>query len=364
MLIRGGTSKGAFFLASDLPAQSAIRDRVLLAALGSPDPRQIDGIGGADPLTSKVALVGPSIRPDDYLFAQVTVDRPAVDTSVSCGNLLAGVGPFAIEAGLVRARERETCVRVHAVNTGALIEVVVRTPGHRVQYDGEAAIDGVPGTAAPVLLSYGNVAGAKTGTLLPTGSICDRIEGVDATCIDAAVPVVVIPAAALGKSGGEAPSELNGDRVLLDRIEGIRRIAALRMGLGDVRDKVMPKVALISAPASGLGIRSRYFIPHACHAAHAVTGSIAVACCAVLEGSVADGLARVGRSSWEQIIVEHPAGSLSIDLEIEGRGAALVVQRAALLRTARPLFRGTVLIPASIWSPAVTRIPRPAMAMA
>jgi 2-methylaconitate cis-trans-isomerase PrpF len=359
-LIRGGTSKGAFFLASDLPAQESVRDRVLLAALGSPDPRQVDGIGGADPLTSKVAIVGPSSHPEadvDFLFAQVAVDRATVDTSVSCGNLVSGVGPFAIEAGLVRARDPETCVRVHAVNTGALVEVVVQTPGRRVQYHGDAAIDGVPGTAAPVLLGYGDVAGAKTGALLPTGSARDRIGEIEVTCLDAAVPLVVIPAASVGLTGAETPHQVNSDADLLAQLELLRRLAARRMGLGDVRDKVMPKLALISAPAGGRGIRSRYFMPHACHAAHAVTGAIAVACCAVLEGSVADGLACVGRSTREQVAVEHPGGSLSIELELERRGAALEIRRAALLRTARPLFRGRVLIPSSVWTLAGARRP-------
>jgi 2-methylaconitate cis-trans-isomerase PrpF len=368
MLIRGGTSKGAYFLAASLPAEPEVRDRVLLAALGSPDPRQVDGIGGADPLTSKVAIVGRSSRPDadvDYLFAQVAVDRPAVDTSVSCGNLLAGVGPFAIEVGLVPARDPETLVRIHTVNTGGIVEAVVQTPRRRVRYHGEAAIDGVPGTSAPVLLSYGEVAGSKTGSLLPTGSRRDRVEGVDVTCIDAAVPVVVIPASALGKTGNEEPGELNGDAILLDRIETIRRSAGRRMGLGDVRGKVMPKVALVSTPSGGCGIRSRYFVPQACHAAHAVTGAIAVACCAVLEGSVADGLARVDRSPREQIVVEHPSGVLSIDLETErdARGPAFQVRRAALLRTARLLFRGNVLIPSSVWSPSrAVRKPSPVAA--
>jgi 2-methylaconitate cis-trans-isomerase PrpF len=291
MLLRGGTSKGAYFLASDLPRDEPTLHRVLLAALGSPDVRQIDGIGGGEPLTSKVAIVSRSARPDadiDYRFAQVAVDRPLVDTSLSCGNLLAGVAPFAIEAGLVRARHPETRVRIHAVNTGSLVESVVRTPQRQPLYEGDVAIDGVPGTAAPVLLSYRDIVGSKTGALLPTGSVRDCFEGVEATCIDVAVPVVIIPAAALGKQGTETPAQLNADTELLDRLEEIRRAAAWRMGLGDVRDKVMPKVALISAPAAGGGIRSRYFVPHQCHAAHAVTGAIAVACCAALRGSVAE----------------------------------------------------------------------------
>jgi 4-oxalomesaconate tautomerase len=353
MLIRGGTSKGAFFLASDLPSEIEARDRILLAALGSPDPRQIDGIGGSDPLTSKVAIVGRSRRKDadvDYLFAQVAVDRPIVDTSVSCGNLLAGVGPFAIESGLVHPGNPLTRVRVHAVNTGSLIEVVVRTPGGEPRYDGSIAIDGVPGKAAPVLLNYGDVAGSKTGVLLPTGALRDRIEGVDVTCIDAAVPVVVIAAESLGKSGGETPEELNGDAEMLARIERIRRVAAYRMGLGDVQDKVMPKAALVSAPKFDRGVRSRYFVPHMCHAAHAVTGAIAIACCSVLEGSVAFDFARVGRSAKERVVVEHPSGSLAIDLETENQGSDLLIRRAGLVRTARPLFRGKVLIPHSACS--------------
>jgi 2-methylaconitate cis-trans-isomerase PrpF len=351
-LYRAGTSKGAYFLTDDLPADVGARDRVLLAALGSPHPRQVDGIGGGDPLSSKVAIVGRSTRPDadvDFLFAQVSVDRACVDPSVSCGNMLAGVGPFAIEAGLVSARQPQTRVRVHAVNTGALVEAVVQTPHGVVRYDGEAAIDGVPGTAAPVRLNYLEAVGGRTGALLPTGSPRDTFEGLEATCIDAAVPLVILAAASLGKHGGETPGQLNADGELLARLERVRRSAALRMGLGSVEGKVEPKVALISPPAGGIGLRSRYFMPWQCHPAHAVNGAIGVACCGLLEGSVADGLARVRRLPQERVLVEHPSGALTIDLRTEGSGLGLRVREAGLLRTVRLLFQGKVFIPPSGW---------------
>lgn len=350
--MRGGTSKGAYFQARDLPTDVETSDRVLLSALGSPHPRQIDGIGGADPLASKVAIVSASERPDtdvDYLFAQVRVDRPLVDRSISCGNLLAGVGPFAIETRLVPAKHPETRVRIFAVNTKTRVEAVVQTPDREVCYDGAAVIDGVPGTSAPVRLNYMDLVGTKTGTLLPTGQVREVCEGVEISCLDVSVPAVIIAATSLGKTGNETPTDLNGDREFLSQLERVRRAAAARMGLGDVTDKVMPKAALISTPI-GTGIRSRYFVPHKCHAAHAVTGVICVACCAMLQGSVADGLARVNRSSaLERVEVEHPSGKLAVDLWTEGEGPSLVIHQATLLRTVRPLFQGHVLIPASVW---------------
>lgn len=353
VLMRGGTSKGPYFLLRNLPADSATRDRVLLSAMGSPDLRQIDGIGGADPLTSKVAMVGPSSRPDaeiDYLFAQVSIERALVDTEPTCGNILSGVGAFAIEAGLVPATDGKTRVMVHNVNTGSLIELEVQTPRGRVEYEGDAAIDGVPGTAAPVLLNFMNVVGSKTGTLLPTGRLREEINGVEVTCIDVAMPMVIIRANDLGKTGHESKAELDKDTELFQRMESIRRAAASRMGLGDVSKKVVPKLGLLSEPAAGGTITSRYFVPHKTHAAHAVSGAVCVAACAVIEGTVADGLGRVSRQPKQTISIEHPSGTIDVVLEVRGHGPETDVVRAGTIRTCRRLFEGNLLIPGSVWS--------------
>lgn len=351
-LMRGGTSKGPYFRTADLPDDPAVRDRVLLAAMGSPDVRQIDGIGGADPLTSKVAMVGRSSHPRadvDYLFAQVSVDRAIVDTAPSCGNILAGVGPFAIESGMVPAGNGETRVTIFNVNTGSLIEAQVQTPDGEVEYEGDASIDGVPGTAAPVLLSFMDVVGSKTGALLPTGRAIDLIEGVEVTCIDVAMPMVIMRAADLGKTGYESKAEMDPDADLFARIEAIRRIAGDRMGLGDVANKVVPKVGLLAPPRGGGSVTSRYFVPHKLHAAHAVTGGVCVASCCALEGSVADGIVRMGGAGHEQVRIEHPSGVIDVVLEREGNGATMRIIRAGVLRTARKLFTGQVHVPARLW---------------
>lgn len=345
ILMRGGTSKGPYFRMEDLPADPAERDRVLLSVMGSPDVRQIDGIGGADTLTSKVAMVGRSSRPGvdvDYLFAQVSVDKPIVDTGPSCGNILAGVGPFAIEAGLVPARDGETRVVIYNINTDSLIEARVRTPGGRVAYGGEARIDGVPGTAAPVRLSFMDIVGSKTGRLLPTGNAIDVIDGVEATLIDVAVPMMILRAADLGKSGDETPAALDEDRAFFARLEALRREAGRLMGLGEVADKVVPKAAILSAPSAGGHVRARYFVPHKTHAAMAVTGGLCIATAAMLEGSVADGLAIRPAGDDREILVEHPAGLFDVALLTRGSGTALEVVSGGAVRTARMLMRGEV----------------------
>lgn len=248
MQMRGGTSKGAYFLASDLPADPAARDRVLLAVMGSPDPRQIDGIGGADPLTSKVAIVSPSTRADadvDYLFAQVVVDEARVDYGQNCGNILAGVGPFAIERGLVDARDGTTAVAIHMLNTGQIAVASVSTPGRQVQYDGDARIDGVPGTAAAIPLAFRDTAGSTCGALLPTGNLKDTIDGVEVTCIDNGMPLVLIRARDLDRTGYETRDELDADEALKARVEAIRLAVGPRMNLGDVSARTVPKLSLI-----------------------------------------------------------------------------------------------------------------------
>ena len=352
-LMRGGTSKGPFFLARDLPRDEALRDRVLLAALGSPDKRQIDGVGGADPLTSKVAVISPSTRDDadvDYLFLQVVVDEPRVDSSQNCGNMLAGVGPFAIEHGLVPATGDLTRVRIHMVNTGALAMAMVRTPGGAVEYDGDARIDGVPGTSAPIPLDFLDVAGSSCGSLLPTGRVRDEIDGVPVTLIDNGMPVVVLRASDFGKTGAESPEALEADKELKRRIESIRLQAGHMMNLGDVTSKNVPKMSLIAAPVNGGAIATRTFIPHRVHKAIGVLGAVSVATACVLPGSVAADVAVVKEGSSQLLEVEHPTGFFTVEMEVEGSGANLQVRRSALLRTARKLMSGDIFVPGSVWN--------------
>jgi 4-oxalomesaconate tautomerase len=332
--MRGGTSKGAYFLASDLPADSAARDALLLRVMGSPDPRQIDGIGGADPLTSKVAVISRSARPDadvDYLFLQVFVDRPLVSDAQGCGNILAGVGPFAIERGLVAASGEVTPVRIHMVNSGEV------APGGRVCYRGTAAIDGVPGSHAAVPLMFADIAGAMCGALLPTGRAADLIEGVEATLIDNGMPCVVMRAADLGLTGQESRDALEGDTALKARLEAIRLKAGPMMNLGDVAGKSVPKMTLVSAPTAGGAISTRSFIPHRVHATIGVMAAITVATACLMEGSPAAGLARVPADG--RFRVEHPTGAAEVFLDVGPDGR---VRSAGTIRTARKLFEGRV----------------------
>jgi 4-oxalomesaconate tautomerase len=352
-LMRGGTSKGPFFEVRDLPKETALRDRVLLAALGSPDARQIDGLGGADSLTSKVAIVGPATRPDadvDYLFAQVVVNEARVDTAQNCGNMLAGVGPFAIERGLVRARDPVTPVRIHMVNTATIAVASVQTPGGRVAYAGAARIDGVPGTAAPVRIEFLDIAGGSCGALLPTGNVRDAVDGFAVTLIDNGMPVVVLRAADFGKTGSEDPAALEADPELKRRIESIRLQAGKLMNLGDVTAKTVPKMSLVAAPANGGAIITRTFIPHRVHKAIGVLGAVSVATACVLPGSVAAEFAVLTDDGASQRLeVEHPTGFLTVQMEVEGSGPNLAIRRSALLRTARKLMEGGVFVPAKIW---------------
>jgi 4-oxalomesaconate tautomerase len=352
-VMRGGTSKGLYFLAADLPANAAARDRVLLTALGSPDARQIDGMGGAHPLTSKVAVVGRSSRPDadiDYLFLQVLVNRAEVSDSQNCGNILAGVGPFAIEQGLVAARAGITEVRIHMVNTGGIAVARVQTPGGAVDYAGDARIDGVPGTAAPVMLEFLGIAGSSCGALLPSGRVVDMIEGVEVTCIDNGMPAVLVRAADLGKTGYESPAELEADEELKRRIEAIRLRLGGLMNLGDVSHKTVPKMCLLAPPRAGGVVCTRTFIPHRVHEAIGVLGSVSVATACLLPGSVAWQVGALAPAQGtRQLVVEHPTGSFTVEVELTLAGDAAEVRRAALLRTARLLMRGEVFVPHSVW---------------
>jgi 4-oxalomesaconate tautomerase len=345
--MRGGTSRGPFFLASDLPSDIPTRDRVLLAAMGSPDLRQIDGLGGADTTTSKVAIVSKSSRPGvdlDYLFAQVDIAKPIVDTNPSCGNMLSGVLPFAIERGLIKPTSGETRAMIFNVNTEARIEAVVQTPGGEIVYDGDASIAGVPGSAAPIILNFMDVVGSISGQMLPTGNVRDTIQGVEVTCIDVAMPMMLIRARDLGLDGTEGKAGIDGNKPLMARIESIRREAGLLMGFGDVTDKVIPKVGLLSEPREGGTITSRYLTPLALHAAHAVTGAVCVATACALEGSIAHDVATRSAENPRTVWIEHPSGQVDVRLQTTGVGAAMDVV-AGTLRTARPIMRGEVLVP-------------------
>lgn len=337
VLMRGGTSRGPFFLASDLPSNQRERDAALLSIMGSGHPLQIDGIGGGNPVTSKVAIIGPSeVRGADidYLFAQVRTDRQFVDYSPNCGNMLAAVGPFAIEAGLVASTGDDTLVRIHNVNTGKIIEAKVPTHGNEVIYLGDASIDGVPGLAAPIALTFVDAAGAKTGKLLPTGKPADVIDGIEVTAIDCAMPMVLMRASDLGLTGYEDPQALSDNRDLIQHLSRIRVEAGKLMGMGDVNDMVIPKPVLIAPARKGGTLSVRYFMPNDCHPALATTGAVGIATAAVTPGTVA--FEQAGRPTVPaQIQIEHPAGRLDVQLEM--RNGTIT---AGLVRTARRLFEG------------------------
>jgi 4-oxalomesaconate tautomerase len=352
-LMRGGSSKGLYFRAEDLPRDPAQRDRVLVAAMGS-DARQIDGAGGAHPLTSKVAIVSRSASPDadvDYLFVQVVVGEGRVDTTPNCGNMLAGVGPFAIETGLVAPSDRQTSVRVRMLNSDNLCELLVETPGGVVSYEGDTKIDGVPGSSAPIVCNYLDVAGSATGSLLPTGGVIDVVDGIEVTCIDNGMPVVVLRAKDLGISGYETPEELDANKALKTKVESIRLQIGPLMNLGDVTTKVVPKMSLIAPARAGGHVCTRTFIPHDCHAAIGVLGAVSVATACIMPGSVTEGIATVPPGAVKRMSVEHPSGEFSVTLEVGGTPERPEVLKAGLLRTARLIMRGEVFVPASVWTP-------------
>ena len=342
--MRGGTSKGGYFLSEDLPADPAARDAFLLRVMGSPDPRQIDGMGGADPLTSKVAVVQRSVRPGvdvDYLFLQLFVDQAIVTNAQNCGNILAGVGPFAIERGLVAPRDGVTPVTIWMENTGQIAVAEVQTPGGRVTYAGDAAIDGVPGTAAPIPLMFRDTAGSSCGALLPTGNVVDMVAGTAVTLIDNGMPCVVIAASDLGVTGHESREALDGNTALKARLEAIRLAAGPLMNLGDVAEKSVPKMMLVAPPAGSGHLAVRSFIPHRCHASIGVLGAVSVATAALLPGSPAAAAAAQGLPGGQQqtIVIEHPSGVTECVVTLAGDGT---VAAAGMLRTARKLMDGKV----------------------
>ena len=341
VLMRGGTSKGPFFLRSDLPDTTAQRDEILVSALGSGHELEIDGIGGGNPLTSKVAIISPSKREDadiDYLFAQVNVTERTVDTSPNCGNMLSAVGPFAIAQGLIPAADGQTRVRIFNVNPGKIVSAAVSPPGGKVAYDGDAHIDGVPGAAAPIYLTFLGVAGAKPGRLLPTGHPRDRFCGVEVTCIDAAMPLVLLRAADLGRSAQDAPRDLDADKDFLARLEEIRLAAGKAMGLGDVGNLVIPKPVLLGRGSSQGRLAVRYFMPHSCHKAVAITGGVGIATACATPGTLAAELAGAVQPPCT-LTLEHPSGTL--DLHMEQRPGESEA-RISVVRTARRLFEGNV----------------------
>ena len=342
MWMRGGTSKGGYFLKDDLPADIAERDAFLLSVMGSPDPRQIDGMGGADPLTSKIAIVNRSVRGGvdvDYLFLQVFVDSATVTDAQNCGNILAGIGPFAIERGLTVATGDETCVTIYMENTGQIAAAKVQTPGGVVTYDGEAKIDGVPGSNAPIALEFRDTAGSSCGALLPTGNAVDIVNGVPVTLIDNGMPCVVMKAEDMGITGYEDRDSLDANTELKAKIEAIRLAVGEPMNLGDVTNKSVPKMMLVAAPKHGGAVTVRSFIPHRAHATIGVLGAVSVATACLIPGSPAAEVANVPRGKRKLLSVEHHSGEMSCVLELDDKG---VVKSAGLLRTARKLMDGMV----------------------
>ncbi|MFF3935632.1 4-oxalomesaconate tautomerase [Streptomyces phaeofaciens] len=341
LLMRGGTSKGAYFLADHLPGRPAPRDALLLRIMGSPDERQIDGLGGGHPLTSKVAVVSRSADPRadvDYLFLQVAVDRAEVSDRQNCGNILAGVGPFAVERGLVAAGEEETSVRIRMVNTGDHATATFPTPGGRVRWTGDAEISGVPGTAAPVVIEFP----PGTGPLLPTGRVRDVIDGVPVTCVDNGMPTVLMAAASLEVTGYESPRDLEEDVTLADRLRAIRLEAGRLMGLGDVSDTTVPKLTLLAPPRSGGAVTTRTFIPVRCHPSIGVLGAASVAAGLRIEGGVGAEVAAPA-GDGDRIRIEHPTGFLDIESSLGSTPDGLPsARRTAVVRTARRIFDGTV----------------------
>lgn len=342
MWMRGGTSKGGYFIKSDLPSDTAARDAFLLGMMGSPDPRQIDGLGGADPLTSKVAVVSESERDDadvDYLFLQVFVDQAIVTDAQNCGNILAGIGPFAIERGLVKATGDETHVRIFMENTGQIAIATVATPNGQVSYQGDAKIDGVPGTSAALPLEFLDTAGSSCGALLPTGNSVDTINGVECTLIDNGMPVVVMRASDMGITGTESREELEANSELRTKLEAIRLQAGPLMNLGDVTEKSVPKMSMVSEATDGGALSTRTFIPHRCHASIGVLGAVSVATAAILPNSPAASVATLPEGSRKTLAVEHPIGEMTVVIDIDQDDQP---KSAALLRTARKLFDGEV----------------------
>ena len=350
--MRGGTSRGPYFRREDLPADLDTLARVLVAALGSGQKLNIDGIGGGAAVTTKVAMLSVSDTPGcdiDYFFAQVSVEDGLVDFKPTCGNILSGVGPAAVEMGLITPQGDVTRIRIHSVNTGAKVEAIIQTPGGQVEYEGSAALDGVPGTAAPIFLNFMDVVGSVTGSLLATGSVRDVIDGIEVTCMDVAMPICIARASDFGLTGYETAAELDDNRAFYARMEPIRLEAGRRMGLGDVSKSVTPKFALLAPPRNGGTITARYFMPWNCHPTMAVTGAQCLASCVLTPGSIAEGLFTPPEGQPALVLIEHPSGAIDVTVDYETGAEGFKLNSAGLLRTARLLARGEVMVPASVW---------------
>ena len=353
LFMRGGTSRGPYFKRSDLPQDQDALSDVLIAAIGAGNPRNIDGLGGGNAVTTKVAMLSVSEDPAadvDYFFAQVAVEEQLVDYGPTCGNILVGVGPAAIEMGLVPAKDGVTPVRIRAVNTGALVEAEVQTPGGVVSFDGETAVDGVPGTAAPVALNFMEVVGSRSGAMFPTGKALDVIDGIEVTCIDVAMPMMIARASDLGVTGHESQEALDAMPDLFERIEALRLKAGALMGFGDVTKSVVPKVGLIAPAQNGGHFAARYFMPWTTHPTLAVTGSQCLAACALAPGTVGEGLAKPVESSPEAMLIEHPMGQMEVLVKFSRDAVGFDFISAGVTRTARLIARGEVMVPKSVWS--------------
>jgi 2-methylaconitate cis-trans-isomerase PrpF len=351
LFLRGGTSRGPYFRRSDLPDDRETLSEVLISVVGAGNPRNIDGLGGGNAVTTKVAMLSLSSDPQadvDYFFAQVAVEKRLVDYGPTCGNLLVGVGPAAIEMGLIPVAGDETRVRIRAVNTGALVDAVIQTPDGQVRYDGDAAVDGVPGTAAPVRLNFLDVVGSRCGSMLPTGQPREVIDGIDVSCMDVAMPMMIARAADFGITGAESQADLDANRALFERMEPIRLEAGKRMGLGDVSASVTPKIGLLSKARTGGHFSARYFMPWTCHPTLAVTGSQCLAACALTSGTVAEGLVRPIGPSPAVVRIEHPMGEMEVTVEFSRDEDGFQFHSAGVIRTARLIARGEVMVPSSI----------------
>lgn len=350
--LRGGSSRGPYFRREDLPEDRETLANVLIAAIGAGHPVNIDGIGGGVAVTTKVAMLSRSEHPDadiDYFFAQVAVNERLVDYKPTCGNILSGVGPAAIEMGLVEASSPETTIRIRAVNTEALIDAVVQTPSGKLRYDGDTEIDGVPGSAAPIRLNFKDVVGSVTGSLLPTGQVRDLIDGIEVTCMDVAMPIAIAKATAFGLTGYESATELDDNKDFYARMEPIRIEAGKRMGMGDVTKSVTPKFAILAEPRAGGTITARYFMPWACHPSMAVTGAQCLASAALTPGTTAEGVAVRPSGNPVLATIEHASGQIEVTIDADSSSKEFTLRSAGLIRTARLLARGEVMIPAGIW---------------
>ena len=352
LLMRGGTSRGPYLNRADLPADREALAEVLIAIVGSGHPLNIDGIGGGAAVTTKVAMLSKSDDPwadVDYFFAQVSVEDKLVDFKPTCGNILTGVGPAAIEMGLVAAQDGETTVNIRAVNTEARVAAVIQTPNRQVSYDGTARIDGVPGTSAPIALQFMETVGGVTGAFLPTGNLIDQIDGIAVTCMDVAMPMVIAKAECFGLTGYESVAELDENRAFFERMEALRIKAGALMGMGDVTKSVTPKFGLLAPAKSGGTIATRYFMPWNTHPSMAVTGAQCLASCVLTPGTVADGMADTPNVTPATIVLEHASGSIEVAVDYADTPNGFEIKSAGLVRTARKIAAGEVFVPASIW---------------